>query len=47
MSDNYRVIVAGAGPGGCVFARDRAISEINVTVYEKGDYEEAEQAKYP
>ncbi|MBA4367181.1 MAG: hypothetical protein C0403_06035 [Desulfobacterium sp.] len=39
MSDQFKVIVAGAGPGGCIFARDLAKAGIDVTVYEKGDYE--------
>ena len=39
MSDKFTVIVAGAGPGGCIFARDLAKAGIDVTVYEKGDYE--------
>lgn len=39
MSGEFKVVVAGAGPGGCVFARDLARAGINVTVYEKGDYE--------
>jgi len=39
MSHKFKVIVAGAGPGGCIFARDLARAGIDVTVYEKGDYE--------
>jgi flavin-dependent dehydrogenase len=39
MSDKFKVVVAGAGPGGCIFARDLAKAGIDVTVYEKGDYE--------
>jgi flavin-dependent dehydrogenase len=39
MSDKFKVIVAGAGPGGCIFARDVAKAGIDVTIYEKGDYE--------
>jgi len=39
MSDKFKVIVAGAGPGGCIFARDLAKAGVDVTVYEKGDYE--------
>jgi len=39
MPDKFTVIVAGAGPGGCIFARDLAKAGIDVTVYEKGDYD--------
>ena len=39
MSESYRVVVAGAGPGGCIFARDLARAGIPVVVYEKGEYE--------
>ena len=39
MSDKLKVVVAGAGPGGCIFARDLAKAGIDVTVYEKGGYE--------
>ena len=39
MSHKFKVIVAGAGPGGCIFARDLAKAGTDVTVYEKGDYE--------
>jgi flavin-dependent dehydrogenase len=39
MSDKFRVMVAGAGPGGCIFARDLARAGFDVTVFEKGDYE--------
>lgn len=39
MADTFEVIVAGAGPGGCIFARDLAKAGITVTVYEKGEYE--------
>lgn len=39
MPDNFKVAVAGAGPGGCIFARDLAKRGIDVTVYEKGNYE--------
>ncbi|MBN1635743.1 MAG: hypothetical protein JW920_04485 [Deltaproteobacteria bacterium] len=39
MSKKFKVVVAGAGPGGCIFARDLARTGIDVTVYEKGEYE--------
>ena len=39
MSNKFKVVVAGAGPGGCIFARDLANAGIDVTVYEKGEYE--------
>ena len=39
MYDKFKVVVAGAGPGGCIFARDLAKAGIDVTVYEKGEYE--------
>jgi len=39
MTDKFKVIVAGAGPGGCIFARDLATAGFDVTVFEKGDYE--------
>ena len=39
MSDKFKVAVAGAGPGGCIFARDLAKRGIDVTVFEKGVYE--------
>ncbi len=39
MSDSLKVIIAGAGPGGCILARDLAETGFDVTVYEKGDYE--------
>jgi len=39
MPDNFKVVVAGAGPGGCIFARDLARRGIDVTVYEKGGFE--------
>jgi flavin-dependent dehydrogenase len=39
MSDKFKVVVAGAGPGGCIFARDLAKAGIDVTVYEKRGYE--------
>ncbi len=39
MAKNFKVVIAGAGPGGCVFARDLALAGIDVTIYEKGEYE--------
>ncbi len=39
MTTRFKIIVAGAGPGGCVFARDLAAAGHEVVVYEKGDYE--------
>jgi flavin-dependent dehydrogenase len=39
MNDKFKVVVAGAGPGGCIFARDLARAGIDVTIYEKGTYE--------
>jgi flavin-dependent dehydrogenase len=39
MPDNFKVVVAGAGPGGCIFARDLAKRGIDVTIYEKGGHE--------
>ena len=39
MPKPFKVIVAGAGPGGCIFARDLARIGIDVTVYEKGNYD--------
>lgn len=39
MSDKFKVVVAGAGPGGCIFARDLAKRGIDVTVFEKGNCE--------
>ena len=39
MSDKFKVAIAGAGPGGCIFARDLAKRGIDVTVFEKGVYE--------
>jgi len=36
MASGLKVVVAGAGPGGCIFARDLAKAGIDVTVYEKG-----------
>ncbi len=37
---NYQVAVIGAGPGGMVLARELSRKGINVTVYEKGTYEQ-------
>lgn len=39
MTKKLKVVVAGAGPGGCVLARDLAKAGIEVVVYEKGDFE--------
>lgn len=39
MPNSLKVIIAGAGPGGCIMARDLAENSIDVTVYEKGNYE--------
>ncbi len=36
MSNNYQVVVAGAGPGGALLARDLARAGIKVAVYEAG-----------
>ena len=36
MSNNYQVVVAGAGPGGALLARDLARADIKVAVYEAG-----------
>ena len=36
----YRVIIAGAGPGGAVLARELAARGIGVTIYEKGNFEQ-------
>ena len=35
---DYKVVIIGAGPGGTVLARELAKSGIDVTIYEKGDY---------
>ena len=40
MKDRYRVVIAGAGPAGCVLARDLARAGVDVTVFEKSIYEE-------
>ena len=40
MSETYGVVVAGAGPGGCIFARDLARAGVPVVVYEKGNLED-------
>lgn len=40
MSETYTVVVAGAGPAGCIFARDLARAGISVKVYEKGEHED-------
>ncbi len=37
MTSPFTVLIAGAGPGGCILARDLAQAGIDVTVYEKGD----------
>ncbi len=37
---NYRVVIAGAGPGGAVLARELAAKGIDVTIYEKGKFEQ-------
>jgi digeranylgeranylglycerophospholipid reductase len=36
MKDRYRVVIAGAGPAGCILARDLARAGVPVTVFEKG-----------
>jgi len=36
MADSSSVVVAGAGPGGCIFARDLARAGVPVVVYEQG-----------
>jgi len=36
----YKVAIIGAGPGGAVLARELAQKDIDVTIYEKGSYEE-------
>ena len=41
MSNNYQVVVAGAGPGGTLLARDLARAGIKVAVYEAGTETEA------
>ncbi|MFH2131237.1 MAG: NAD(P)/FAD-dependent oxidoreductase [bacterium] len=35
MPDKYQIVVAGAGPGGCIFARDLARAGLDVVVFEK------------
>jgi len=35
---NYHVVIVGAGPGGCVLARELAREGIPVTIYEKGSF---------
>jgi len=40
MAESYTVVVAGAGPGGCIFARDLARAGVSVVVYEKGTLED-------
>lgn len=37
---SYRVVIAGAGPGGAVLARELAAKGIAVTIYEKGEFSE-------
>lgn len=37
---DYRVVIAGAGPGGTVLARELAAKGIDVTIYEKGKFEQ-------
>lgn len=37
---NYKVVVIGAGPGGVILARELALKGIDVSIYEKGTYEE-------
>ena len=37
---SYRVVIAGAGPGGAVLARELAAKGIAVTLYEKGEFAE-------
>ncbi len=39
MPGTYKIVVAGAGPGGCVLARDLARKGFEVAVYERGTYE--------
>jgi len=39
MTRKFKIVVAGAGPGGCIFARDLARKGFDVMVYEKGTYE--------
>jgi len=41
VSNNYQVVVAGAGPGGTLLARDLARAGIKVAVYEAGTETEA------
>ncbi len=36
----YKVIIAGAGPGGAVLARELARHNIDVTIYEKGSFDD-------
>lgn len=36
MTENYQVIIAGAGPGGAVLARDLARAGVSVAVFEAG-----------
>ena len=38
MAKKLKAVVAGAGPAGCVFARDLALAGIDVVVFEKGDF---------
>jgi len=40
MADSGTVVVAGAGPGGCIFARDLARAGVPVVVYEQGTLED-------
>jgi len=40
MAETYGVVVAGAGPGGCIFARDLARAGVSVVVYERGRLED-------
>jgi len=37
---NYKVVVIGAGPGGVILARELALKGIDVSIYEKGSFEE-------
>lgn len=37
---DYKVAIAGAGPGGAVLARELAAKGIDVTIYEKGEFEQ-------